>query len=124
MIDLHEKYMREAAAAGVKVMCFQELFYGPYFCQVQDAEYYSYAEAIPDGPTTKRFQELAKELGMVLVLPMYEEEQPGLGAKFQEALEAALDLIEENIVPPLLQSLGSPVELGSVAWSCVDSHSP
>ena len=78
MIDVHEKYMREAAAAGVKVMCFQELFYGPYFCQVQEAEYYSYAEAIPDGPTTKRFQELAKELGMVLVLPMYEEEQPGI----------------------------------------------
>ena len=78
MIDLHEKYMREAAEAGARVMCFQELFYGPYFCQVQDAEYYSYAEAIPDGPTTKRFQELAGELGMVLVLPMYEEEQPGL----------------------------------------------
>ena len=80
MLDLHEKYMREAAAAGVQVMCFQELFYGPYFCQVQEAEYYSYAEAIPDGPTTKRFQELAAELGMVLVLPMYEEEQAGLKA--------------------------------------------
>ena len=78
MIDLHEKYMREAAEAGARVMCFQELFYGPYFCQVQDAEYYSYAEAIPDGPTTKRFQELAGELGMVLVLPRYEEEQPGV----------------------------------------------
>jgi N-carbamoylputrescine amidase len=59
-------------------MCFQELFYGPYFCQVQDADFYSYAEAIPDGPTVKRFQELAAELGMVLVLPMYEEEQPGI----------------------------------------------
>ena len=78
MIELHEKHMREAAAAGTQVMCFQELFYGPYFCQVQDAEYYSYAEAIPDGPTTKRFQELAAELGMVTVLPMYEQEQPGI----------------------------------------------
>ena len=45
---------------------------------MQDAEYYSYAEAIPDGPTTKRFQELAAKHGMVLVLPMYEEEQPGI----------------------------------------------
>lgn len=78
MIELHEKYVAEAAAAGTQVMCFQELFYGPYFCQVQDAEYYSYAEAIPDGPTTKRFQELAEKHGMVLVLPMYEEEQAGL----------------------------------------------
>ena len=78
MIELHEKYVAEAAAAGTQVMYFQELFYGPYFCQVQDAEYYSYAEAIPDGPTTKRFQELAEKHGMVLVLPMYEEEQAGL----------------------------------------------
>lgn len=78
MIDLHEKHMRAAAADGASVMCFQELFYGPYFCQVQDAQYYSYAEAIPDGETTKRFCELAAELSMVLVLPMYEEEQPGI----------------------------------------------
>ena len=77
MIDVHEKYAREAAAEGAQVMCFQELFYGPYFCQVQETEYYDYAEAIPDGPTTKRFQALAKELNMVLVLPMYELEQPG-----------------------------------------------
>jgi beta-ureidopropionase len=77
MIDLHEKYAREAAADGAQVMCFQELFYGPYFCQVQETEYYDYAEAIPDGPTTKRFQALARELNMVLVLPMYELEKPG-----------------------------------------------
>ena len=78
MIDKHEEAAREAASQGAQVMCFQELFYGPYFCQVQDAEYYSYTEPIPDGPTTKRFQSVAKELGMVLVLPMYEVVQPGL----------------------------------------------
>ncbi|MDH3754648.1 MAG: acyltransferase [Acidimicrobiia bacterium] len=78
MIDLHEKYVAEAAAAGTQVICFQELFYGPYFCQVQDTEYYSYTEAIPDGPTTKRFQEIAEKHGMVVVLPMYEEDQPGI----------------------------------------------
>ena len=78
MIELHEKHLADAAAAGTQVMCFQELFYGPYFCQVQDTQFYSYAEAIPDGPTTKRFQELAAQYGMVLVLPMYEEEQPGV----------------------------------------------
>ena len=77
MIELHEKYVAEAASAGAQVMCFQELFYGPYFCQVQDAEFYSYAEAIPDGPTTKRFQELAAKHEMVLVLPMYENEKAG-----------------------------------------------
>ena len=77
MIELHTKHVAEAAAAGARVMCFQELFYGPYFCQVQDTEYYSYAEAIPDGPTTKRFQELAAKHEMVLVLPMYEREKAG-----------------------------------------------
>ena len=75
MTEIHEKYLREAAGDGARVMCFQELFYGPYFCQVQEAEYYDYAEAIPDGPTTKRFQELAAELGVVLILTMYEKEQ-------------------------------------------------
>jgi len=78
MIDKHEEAAREAKKQGAQVMCFQELFYGPYFCQVQDPQYYSYTEAIPDGPTTKRFQSVAKELGMVLVLPMYEIVQPGL----------------------------------------------
>ena len=78
MIAAHEQSTREAAAQGAQVMCYQELFYGPYFCQVQDAEFYSWAEAIPDGPTTKRMQELAAETGMVLVVPMYEQEQPGV----------------------------------------------
>ncbi|MEO3785012.1 nitrilase-related carbon-nitrogen hydrolase [Actinocorallia sp. B10E7] len=77
MIKAHEEYARQAAAEGAKVICFQELFYGPYFCQVQDPEYYEYAESIP-GPTTERFQALAAELGMVMVLPMYEREQPGV----------------------------------------------
>ena len=77
MIAAHEDYARKAAAQGAQVICFQELFYGPYFCQVQDAKFYEYAEAIP-GPTTERFQKLAQELNMVMVLPMYEEEQPGV----------------------------------------------
>nr|MDT0656720.1 nitrilase-related carbon-nitrogen hydrolase [Micromonospora sp. DSM 115978] len=77
MIKAHEEYARQAAGQGAKVICFQELFYGPYFCQVQDREYYAYAESIP-GPTTERFQALAAELGMVMILPMYEQEQPGV----------------------------------------------
>ena len=64
-------------------MLFQELFYGPYFCQVQDAQYYSYTELIPDGPTTKRMQDLAKQTGMVLVVPMYEEDEQASGHLLQ-----------------------------------------
>ena len=78
MTDKHEEAAREAAVLGAQVICFQELFYGPYFCQVQDPAYYSYTEPIPDGPTTKRFRGVARELGMVMVLPMYEIVQPGV----------------------------------------------
>jgi beta-ureidopropionase len=78
MIDRHEEQARDAAAQGARVICFQELFYGPYFCQVQDPAYYEYTEQIPNGPTTERFQSVARELSMVIVLPMYEVEQAGV----------------------------------------------
>src|SRR3954463_10336976 len=78
MIQVHEQAARDAAAQGAQVLGFQELFYGPYFCQVQDKAFYEYAEQIPEGPIVQRFQALARELGLVLILPMYEEEQPGV----------------------------------------------
>src|SRR3989475_11447202 len=78
MIHKHLRYIDDAAKQGAKVMCFQELFYGPYFCQVQDSKHYSYTEKIPDGPTTKLMQELARKHGMVLIVPMYEEDQTGI----------------------------------------------
>jgi N-carbamoylputrescine amidase len=78
MLEKHVALARKAAKDGAKVLCFQELFYGPYFCQVQENEYFSYTEPIPDGPTTKLMQDLAKETGMVLVVPMFEVEQEGI----------------------------------------------
>ncbi len=78
MIDKHAKYIADAAKQGAQVMCLQELFYGPYFCQVQDTKHYSYTEKIPDGPTTKLMQELAKKHSIVLIVPMYEEDQVGV----------------------------------------------
>ena len=78
MIQVHEQAVRDAAAQGAQVLCFQELFYGPYFCQVQDKAFYEYAEQVPEGPIVRRFQDLARELGIVLILPVYEEEQPGV----------------------------------------------
>ena len=77
MIDLHERYAREAAAQGAQIMGFQEVFNAPYFCQVQEEEHYRWAEPVPEGPTVVRMQALAKELGMVLVVPIYEVEQAG-----------------------------------------------
>jgi len=77
MIKKNADYAREAANQGAQVMCFQELFYGPYFCQVQENEHFEYAELIPDGPTTTLMQDLARETGMVLVVPIFEMEQEG-----------------------------------------------
>lgn len=77
MTALHEDFTRQAAAQGAQVICFQELFYGPYFGITQDPAYYEYAESVP-GPTTERFAALAAELGIVIVLPVYEEDQPGV----------------------------------------------
>ena len=85
MIQKHEEYVHKAAKQGAQFMLFQELFYGPYFCQVQDKQYYSYTELIPDGPTTKRMQSLAKETGMVLVVPMYEEDSQTSGIYYNTA---------------------------------------
>jgi beta-ureidopropionase len=77
MIKANVALARQAAEQGAQVLCFQELFYGPYFCQVQDPEYFSYTESIP-GPTSELMQELARETQMVLVVPIYEIEQEGV----------------------------------------------
>ncbi|GAA5153068.1 hydrolase [Pseudonocardia eucalypti] len=77
MVDAHEQHARAAAAQGAKVIGFQEVFNAPYFCQVQEAEHYRWAEEVPDGPTVQRMCSLAKELGMVIVVPIYEIEGSG-----------------------------------------------
>ena len=78
MIEAHLPLIDEAGKQGVQVLCFQEVFTQPYFCPSQDAKWYAAAEAIPDGPTTKLMQEYAKKYKMVIVVPIYEEEMPGV----------------------------------------------
>ena len=85
MIEKHEKYAREAAAEGAKVMCFQELFYGPYFCQVQDPQYFSTPSTSPTARPPSACRTLAKETGMVLVVPMYEEDEHAQGIYYNTA---------------------------------------
>jgi beta-ureidopropionase len=73
-IEKHLKLVREAKSRGAQIVSLQEIFYGPYFCAEQSTKWYAAAEEVPGGPTTKLFQELAKELGIVIVLPVYERE--------------------------------------------------
>src|SRR3989304_5461494 len=77
MITKSMDLARKAAKDGAQVLCFQELFYRPSLCEGRENEPFASAEPIPDGPTTKRMQKLAKETGMVLVVPMFEIEQEG-----------------------------------------------
>jgi N-carbamoylputrescine amidase len=78
MIDKHVGLIAEAADKGAQIVCLQELFYGPYFPAEQEIKWYDLTEPIPDGPTTKLAQELAKKHGMVIVLPVYEESGTGI----------------------------------------------
>jgi N-carbamoylputrescine amidase len=70
--------VQQAAADGAKVVCLQELFNGPYFCQVQEPEWYDWAEPVPDGPTVRQMMDVARENGVVLIVPLYEVEQAGV----------------------------------------------
>ena len=72
MIDRHEAAVHDAAAHGAQVMCFQELFYGPYFCQVQDPRTTTTPKKSPTARRRNGSSPGRARVGMVLVLPMYE----------------------------------------------------
>jgi N-carbamoylputrescine amidase len=72
-----ERLVREAARRGAQIICLKELFNAPYFCKAQQSERFDLAEPIP-GPTTDRMQALAKELAVVLIVPLFERQAPGV----------------------------------------------
>jgi len=72
------QYVDQAGAEGVQMLCMQEIFTGPYFCAEQNPRWYDAVERIPDGPTTKLMQEYARKYNMVIVVPLYEEEDAGV----------------------------------------------
>ena len=69
--------VRRAHGRGAQIICLQELFNAPYFCKSLDINWFDLAEPIP-GPTTARMQALARELGVVLIVPIYERQAAGL----------------------------------------------
>ena len=69
--------IRKAAREGAELVVLQELHNGLYFCQTEDTSMFDLAETIP-GPSTETFGALAKELGIVLVLSLFEKRAPGL----------------------------------------------
>ncbi len=69
--------IKEAAAIGAQIICLQELFSTLYFCDVEDHDNFKLGETVP-GPTTQIMQNLAKELGVVLVVSLFEKRAQGL----------------------------------------------
>jgi len=69
--------IKKAAEQGAQLVVLQELHNSLYFCQVEDTNIFDLAETIP-GPSTDEFGALAKELGIVIVLSLFERRAPGL----------------------------------------------
>src|SRR5437762_10354482 len=78
MLDKHVALIAEAAGRGAQVVCLQEIFYGPYFCAEQETRWYDFTEPIPDGPTTRLMQDVARRHNMAIIVPIYEKEQEGV----------------------------------------------
>lgn len=72
-----EKNIREVASKGAELVVLQELHNGLYFCQTEDVAVFEQAETIP-GISTERFGKIAQELGVVIVLSLFEKRAMGL----------------------------------------------
>jgi beta-ureidopropionase len=142
MIDKHVALIEKAARKGARIICMQELFYGPYFCAEQDPKWYAMTEKIPDGPTTKLMSRLAKKLGVVLVVPMYEEDLTGVYYNTTAVIDADGQYLGKyrkmhipHVAPGFWEkfyfrpgNLGYPVfetAIGRVGvYTCYDRHFP
>jgi beta-ureidopropionase len=142
MMDKHIEYIAQAAKGGAQITCLQEIFYGPYFCAEQETRWYDLTEPIPDGPTIKLMQDLARQHHMALVVPIYELEQEGVYYNTAAVIDNTgkyLGKYRKNHIPHVAPgfwekfyfrpgNLGYPVfDLGFVkigVYICYDRHFP
>ena len=141
MIEAHIPYIEKAGKEKVQMLCFQEIFTGPYFCPSQDTKWYDLAENIPDGPTTKLMMEYAKKHNMVIIVPIYEIEMTGVYYNTAAVIDACgtyLGKYRKNHIPQVKGfwekyffkpgNLGYPVfktKYGNVGvYICYDRHFP
>ncbi len=76
-LSIAEAGVRSAAERGARIICLQELFLTPYFCQSEDHDNFKLAEPVP-GPTTEFLSSLAAELGVVIIASLFERRAPGV----------------------------------------------
>jgi len=142
MTEKHMSMIEDAAKDGVQVLCMQELFNGPYFCAEQTMRWYDITEKIPGGKTIALMCDTAKRLGMVLVVPIYEEDLPGVYYNTAAVIDADgsyLGKYRKNHIPHCAPgfwekfyfrpgNLGYPVfetAVGKVGvYICYDRHFP
>lgn len=77
MVEKHLPLIEEAGQRGVQILCLQEMFNGPYFCPSQDSRWCDLAETVP-GPSVEMMSKLAAKHEMVIVVPVFEREMPGV----------------------------------------------
>ncbi|HEY7410738.1 MAG TPA: nitrilase-related carbon-nitrogen hydrolase [Vicinamibacteria bacterium] len=142
MVAKHMKLIEQAAAQQVRVLCLQELFYGPYFAAEQDTRWYAFTERVPDGPVVRLMQDVARKHEMVMVVPVYEEEATGVYYNTAAVIDADgsyLGKYRKNHIPHCLPAfwekfyfkpgnLGYPVFRTRYAtigvYICYDRHFP
>ena len=90
-----ERLTRKAARKGAKIICLPELFRTVYFPQHRKADVSSLAETIP-GESTRVFSQLAKELGIVLIVPVFERAGKGSGRKKNARFYNSAAVIDER----------------------------
>jgi N-carbamoylputrescine amidase len=113
---------KSAIAQGAQILCTQELFRSQYFCQTEDHDFFKFAESVP-GPTTERFQQLARENCVVVIASLFEKRASGLyhnTAAVIDADGALLGLYRKMHIPddPLYYEkfYFTPGDLGFRAW--------
>jgi N-carbamoylputrescine amidase len=141
MLQKHIPFIENAGKQKVQILCLQEIFNGPYFCPGQNSEWYKSAESIP-GNTTSIMQGLARKYDMVIIVPIYEQEMPGILYNTAVVIDAdgtILGKYRKNHIPQVAPgfyekyffkpgNLGYPVfqtkyaKIG--AYICYDRHFP
>jgi N-carbamoylputrescine amidase len=141
-ITKHLALIERAGQEGVQILCMQEIFTGPYFCAEQTTRWYDATERIPDGPTTRLMQDVARRYEMAMVVPIYEEDGTGIYYNTAAVIDADgsyLGKYRKNHIPHCAPgfwekfyfrpgNLGYPVfetAVGKVGvYICYDRHFP
>jgi len=76
-VDHHLELMKSARDQGARIICFGELFTGPYFALGKDSMWLELAEDAQDGPTITAVRATARRLGLITIAPIFELDPSG-----------------------------------------------